>query len=41
MIAPEHAAVGTELEIEILGTRHRATVLPESPFDSANARLRA
>ena len=41
MIAPEHAAVGTELEIEILGTRHRATVLPESPFDGANARLRA
>jgi dimethylglycine dehydrogenase len=41
MIAPEHAAVGTALEIEILGTRHRATVLPESPFDSANARLRA
>jgi len=35
------AEVGTALEILILGERKRATVLPESPFDPENARLRA
>jgi dimethylglycine dehydrogenase len=40
MVAPEHAVLGTELEVEILGTRHKATVIPESPFDPENARLR-
>ncbi len=35
------AAVGTELQILILGETRRATVLPESPLDPENARLRA
>ena len=41
MVRPEHAAVGTELEMTILGTRHRVTVIPESPYDAENLRLRA
>lgn len=35
------AETGTELEILILGERKRVTVLPESPFDPENTRLRA
>ncbi len=41
MVRPELAELGTDLEIEILGDRHRATVIPESPFDPENERLRA
>jgi dimethylglycine dehydrogenase len=41
MVQPEHGAEGTELEIDILGKRHKATVIPESPYDPENARLRA
>ncbi|HEY4772383.1 MAG TPA: aminomethyltransferase family protein, partial [Steroidobacteraceae bacterium] len=37
----DHAAVGNELEIEILGTRKRATLLIDSPFDPNNQELRA
>jgi dimethylglycine dehydrogenase len=37
----QHAGIGAELEIEILGQRRKATVLRESPFDPDNARLRA
>ena len=33
-------AVGTELEIEILGKRYPAQVIPESPHDPENERLR-
>ena len=40
MIRPELAAPGTSLEIEILGRNYPATVIPESPFDPANDRLR-
>ena len=40
-IAPEFAAVGTELQIEVLGERKRATVLVDSPYDPQNAELRA
>jgi len=40
-VAPEHAEAGTELEIEILRERFRARVIPESPWDPENARLRA
>jgi len=40
-IKPEFAAVGTSLEIEILGERRRATVLVDSPFDPENKELRA
>ena len=41
MVPPELAALGTELEIEILGTRHKAAVIPESPYDPGNERLRS
>ncbi len=41
MVKPEHGEVGTELEIQILGERKRATIVPDSPYDPENARLRA
>jgi len=41
MIEPQHGAVGTELEMQILGERYRAKIIPESPYDPENARLRA
>jgi dimethylglycine dehydrogenase len=40
-VESRHAAVGTELAIEILGERRRATVVGESPHDPENLRLRA
>lgn len=40
-VKPGSAAPGTELQIEILGKRHRATVIPESPYDPENLQLRA
>jgi len=40
MVKPELAAVGTELEIRVLGEERRAVVIPESPFDPENAALR-
>ena len=40
MVAPDHGTVGTELEITILGTAHRAVVIPDSPFDPENNALR-
>ncbi len=41
MVAPEHAATGTELDMDILGASHRVTVIPESPYDPDNLKLRA
>lgn len=41
MLTPEHAALGTEVEIVILGTRHRATVIADSPYDPDNNALRS
>jgi dimethylglycine dehydrogenase len=41
MLAPEHAAIGTELAIAILGVNHRATVIADSPFDPDNNALRS
>ncbi len=41
MLNPEQSAVGTELEMEILGTMHRATVVEESPYDPNNEKIRA
>jgi dimethylglycine dehydrogenase len=35
------ARSGTELEVEILGTRRRAVVASEPLYDPENARLRA
>jgi len=40
MVPPTLAETGTALDIEILGRRHPATVIPDSPFDPDNARLR-
>ncbi len=40
MVNPRFAKVGTELEIEILGKNYKAIVIPESPFDPDNERLR-
>ena len=40
MVGPDFAAPGTELEIEILGKNYRATVIPDSPFDPDNEKLR-
>ena len=41
MLPPELAEEGTELEMDVLGTKHRVTVVAESPFDPENERLRA
>jgi dimethylglycine dehydrogenase len=41
MVGPEHAEPGTALEMDILGTRHPVTVIPESPYDPDNLRLRS
>jgi dimethylglycine dehydrogenase len=41
MVRPEHAEVGTELEMDILGERHRVSVIPESPYDPENLRLKS
>ncbi len=41
MVPPARAEAGTELEMDILGTRHRVTVIPESPYDPENEKLRA
>jgi dimethylglycine dehydrogenase len=41
MVAPEHAALGTRLEITILGQAHGAVVIPDSPFDPENLALRS
>ena len=40
MVRPDVAAVGTELEITILGEKHACVVVPESPWDGENVRLR-
>jgi dimethylglycine dehydrogenase len=40
MVKPELAEPGSRLEIEILGKSHVATVIPDSPFDPKNERLR-
>ncbi|WP_309753746.1 FAD-dependent oxidoreductase, partial [Novosphingobium sp.] len=40
MVRPDLAAVGTELEIAILGQRYTAVVIADSPFDPENTALR-
>ena len=40
MVQSDLAEPGTELEIEILGKNYPATVVPDSPFDAKNERLR-
>ncbi|MEM7021377.1 MAG: glycine cleavage T C-terminal barrel domain-containing protein, partial [Pseudomonadota bacterium] len=41
MVQPDYAAIGTDLEMDVLGTPHRVTVIPDSPYDPENARLRS
>jgi len=41
MVQPDLAAIGTELEIEILGKRYKTTVIEESPYDPGNEKIRA
>ena len=41
MVRPELAALGTELQIDVLGERYPATVVGESPWDPNNERLRS
>jgi dimethylglycine dehydrogenase len=41
MVRPDLGAPGTELEVAVLGHKHRAAVIPESPFDPENARLKS
>jgi dimethylglycine dehydrogenase len=40
-VRADHSAVGTQLQIEILGERKHATVVRESPYDPENLELRA
>jgi dimethylglycine dehydrogenase len=40
MVRPDLAEIGTELEIAILGVRHKATLIADSPFDPENHALR-
>ena len=40
MVQPDYASLGTTLEIDILGTRYKAEIIEESPFDPNNDRLR-
>jgi dimethylglycine dehydrogenase len=41
MVQPTLAAIGTELEIAILGKHHKAIIIPDSPFDPENSALRS
>jgi dimethylglycine dehydrogenase len=40
MVHPRYSEPGTELEIDILGRTFNAVVIPDSPFDPKNERLR-
>ena len=40
MVEPALGELGQNLDVMLLGTAHRATVIAESPFDAGNARLR-
>ncbi len=40
MVKPDLAEPGSELGIDILGKTYKATVIPDSPFDPKNERLR-
>ena len=41
MVRPEFATLDTELEIKILDKMFKASVIPESPYDADNLKLRA
>ena len=40
MVRPELAEIGTSLRMDILGAMHDVTVIPESPYDPSNEKLR-
>ena len=40
-VKTEHASPGTEMKIEMLGKRRAARLIPDSPWDPENKRLRA
>jgi dimethylglycine dehydrogenase len=41
MVRPDLAQIGQALEVTILGERHRAVVIADSPFDPGNEALRS
>jgi dimethylglycine dehydrogenase len=41
MVRPDLAEIGGEFDISILGVRHKATIIADSPFDPDNAALRS
>ena len=41
MVNPAHSEVGTKLKIDILGDMFDVTVIPESPYDPDNQKLRS
>jgi dimethylglycine dehydrogenase len=41
MVKPEFAHIGGEVDVRILGETRRAIVIPDSPYDTKNAALRA
>jgi dimethylglycine dehydrogenase len=41
MVKPEHAALGSELEVKILDKHFKTVVIAESPYDPDNVALRA
>ena len=41
MVNPKFSEVGTKLEMDILGTMHKVTVIDESPYDPENNKLRS
>jgi dimethylglycine dehydrogenase len=41
MVRPDLAQVGAEFEIAILGVRHKATIIADSPFDPENNALKS
>jgi dimethylglycine dehydrogenase len=41
MVKPEFSQIGVEVDVRVLGETRRAIVVPDSPYDPANAALRA
>jgi dimethylglycine dehydrogenase len=41
MVRPDLAEIGATFEIAVLGVRHKATIIADSPFDPDNAALRS
>jgi dimethylglycine dehydrogenase len=41
LVSPEAAAIGSELNVHIVGAERRARVIAPSPYDSAGQAMRA